>query len=230
MWVEPWLASERVSRRTSRVSKIVSCRRSIVLARLSDTASTSTVIWGVVSMVSRISWVRSSSTPSTLLISSPSLKARRWVALRFKEGPPDCLTAPNSGRWAASGMAYSSTGRSSRAPPSGVSTDSTNRIASALRPLAISSPGVTILPSANLLMVLLSETRCRVPERTMISRRMSFFWVTVTMPAVWLKMSFTTSVPASIHWPSSIINREISLLISWVSWGIHSRVPPLLTS
>ena len=64
----------------------------------------------------------------------------------------------------------------------------------------------------------------------MISRRMSFFWVTDTMPAVWLKMSFTTSVPASIHWPSSIINREMSLLISWVSCGIQSRVPPLLTS
>ncbi len=98
VWVEPWLASEMVSRRTSSVSKMVSCSRSIVLARLSGTASTSTVICGVVSKVSRISWVRSNSTPSTLLITSPSLKASRWVAFRPSNGPPLCFTVLNSGR------------------------------------------------------------------------------------------------------------------------------------
>ena len=128
-------------------------------------------------------------------------------------------------------MVYSSTGRSRSPLPSGVSTVWTNFIVSTDTPLATSSPGLTICPSpSKRSSALLSLIRRRSPPRTIISRRISFFWVTVTTPAVWLKISLTTSVPASIHWPSVIINKEISLLISWVSCGTHSKVPPLLTS
>ena len=73
VWVEPWLESEIVSLLTKIDSRITKFNLLIFLSFLSGIISTSTVIWGVASKVSKLNWVLNNSTPSTDLISSPSL-------------------------------------------------------------------------------------------------------------------------------------------------------------
>ena len=153
------------------------------------------------------------------------------MAFNPRWGPLSCLTWLNSGNSASSGIVNSSTVLNNNPLHLGVSNFCTKRISWLSTPSKIFSPGLTNVPSSlNRLKISSSSHSWKVPFLTVISLKISFFSVTVTIPDVWLKISFTTSVPASIHFISSIINREISLFISCVSWGIQSNVPPWLTS
>ena len=231
VWVEPWLESEIVSRLTKIDSSMTRFNLLVSLSFLSGIISTSTVIWGVASKVSKLNWVLSNSTPSTDFINSPSLKVNLWIAFKPKWGPLSCFTCSRSGNWASSGIVNSSTVLNKSPLHFGVSSLCTKRISSFWIPSIIFSPGLTSIPSSSKRFKTSSSSHSwNVPFLTVISRKISFFWVTVTIPEVWLNISLTTSVPASIHCISSIIRREISLLISWVSWGIHNNVPPWLTS